>query len=154
MRARFWKLAICFLLAIPLCGCCNPDCCKSEPYRVISSVRVSYKNGPLEAQRVFLTSEKIQKIVDYLRRIASYGNPVENPETVTGSEFYIVVDYSDGSAQTYHQRADRLMRIGSGPWKRIDPKKAIDLGRILGAMTSDSPPSGTLPGPPLLYPYL
>ena len=154
MRARFWKFTMCLLLAVQLCGCCNPDRCKSEPYRVISSVRVSYKNGPLEAQRVFVSPEKIQKFVDYLRRIDSYGNPTENPETVSGSEFYIIIDYSDGSMQTYHQRADRLMRMGNGPWKRIDSKKAVELSRILGSMSSDSLSSDTLPRPPLLRPYL
>lgn len=154
MKLRYFKLVACCLLVLLLPGCCNFNRAKPSSYRVISQVRVSYENGTLKAQRTFLKPEKIQMIVGYLRYVDPYGTPGENPEEVAGSNFIITIDYSDGSCKAYHQRADRFMRIGSDPWKRIDPQKAIELSRILGMLSGDSPAVDIAPVPPLQRPYL
>ena len=60
----------------------------------------------------------------------------EKPEETPGSDFYIVLSYSDGSQKLYRQHADRYMQK-DGVWKCIDPKKALELSRILGKMESD-----------------
>ena len=154
MKKGHFKLITCCILVLFLSGCCNPNRAESTPYRVISQIRVSYENGPLQAKRTFINSEKIQRIVGYLRYIDPYGTPDENPEKVSGSNFVITLDYSDGSHKTYHQRADRFMRVDNGPWKRVESQKAIELSRILGTLPSDSPAVDATPIPPLLRPYL
>lgn len=154
MKKRYFKLVTYCMLVVLLPGCCNFNRAEHTPYRVISQVRVFFENGPLEAHRTFIKPEKIQRIVGYLRYIDPYGAPTDNPEEAIGSNFLITIDYSDGSHKTYHQRADRFMRMGNGPWKRIDPQKAMELSRILGMLSGDSPAVDAAPVPPLLRPYL
>ena len=106
--------------------------------RVVTAVTVYYDNGPINAQRHYTTDPKMQQILDYLRLINPYGAPDEDPETAVGSDFYIVLSYSDGFQKTYRQKGDRFLQGADGLWKKIDPTKAEELGRIVGQMESDS----------------
>lgn len=142
------------VLLLLLVGCCRTLPRKEGPYRVVTQIQVSYQNGPLAAQRRFFREEKIQTILCYLRIIDPYGNPKEDPEQTPGSDFYITVLYSNGTKQVYHQHSDRYMRIDGGPWKRIDPQKAIDLSRLLGMMPSDPGPGEEESPPPLIRPNI
>ena len=141
-------------LAFLLSGCCpisrEHD---NAPYRVVTQIEVTYQNGSVEKQQQFFQESSIQHILGYLRYIDPYGIPREDPETVSGRNYYIRVIYSDGSHHLYHQRADRYLRIDDGEWKRIDPEKALYLSGLLGMMPSEEPPE-TAPAPPLLQPYM
>ena len=128
-----------YAMVVLLLGCCSVCAPRRHtPYRVIAEIQVVYQNQALETRQQFTQPEKLQRIVDYLRRIDPYGTPIEAPETVAGSDFYITLLYSDGSQRRYHQRADRYMRVEQGAWKRIDPDKALELSRLLGSMPSDN----------------
>ena len=107
----------------------------------------------IEKQQQFFQESSIQHILGYLRYIDPYGIPREDPESVSGRNYYIRVIYSDGSHHLYHQRADRYLRIDDGEWKRIDPEKALYLSGLLGMMPSEEPQE-TAPAPPLLQPYM
>ena len=142
-----------FPLFILITGCCKLEQEQSAPYRVVTQVRVVYDNGMIRTQRKFHREENIQQILGYLRYIDPYGRPDEDPEQVQGRDYYITVIYSDGSERHYHQRDDRFFRVGDGPWKRIDPQKALYLSGLLGMMITDLPPA-TETTPPLVMPHL
>lgn len=146
-----WLLPL-FLL---LNGCCrifhSPD---DVPYRVVTQVQIRYQNGTLESQRQFFQEDNIRNILAYLRYIDPYGTPKEDPEQASGRIFDIHVIYSDGSQHLYEQRADRYMRINGGPWKLIDPQKALTLSGLFGMMSSDPVPVSEAPAPPLTRPRI
>lgn len=135
-------------------GCNRHPAEPERPYQVVTAIRVLYRNGPREADLFFSEEEKVQTILEYLRKISPYGTPEEDPNQVTGSHFYITLIHSDGSTNTYHQLADRMMRLDDGPWKRIDITLAEKLVDLLGEMSEDDFTSGTPPAPPLLRPEL
>lgn len=143
-------ISLFFLLA----GCCpvSPEQ-EGAAYRVVTQVEVTYENGSVQKQQTFFRESSIQHILGYLRYIDPYGIPREDPETVSGRDYYIRVIYSDGSYRLYHQRADRYLRIDGGKWKRIDPEKALYLSGLLGMMPSEEPQE-TEPAPPLLQPHI
>lgn len=153
IKNRVWAmtLALFFLLV----GCCRmiPES-QNAPYRVVTQIHILYQNGRLEAERSISKPDKLQSILDYLRQIDPYGTPFENPEEVSGSNFHITVLYSDGTSRLYRQRADRYMCIDDGPWKRIDPQKALELSRLMGAMASDPPPVDSSPAMPPHHPQI
>ena len=142
-------------LLLSLTGCCrifrSPD---TVPYRVVTEVRIAYKNGTLNSQRQFFREENIRNIVAYLRYIDPYGTPKEDPEQADGRIFDIQVIYSDGSLRRYEQRADRYMRINGGPWKEIDPQKALTLIGLWSMMPGDPVPAKETNIPPLIRPQI
>ena len=105
--------------------------------RVVTAVTVYYDNGPINTQRHYTTDSKMQQILDYLRLINPYGAPDEDPETAVGSDFYIVLSYSDGFQKFYRQKGDRFLQGTDGLWKKIDPEKAAELSKIVGQLESD-----------------
>ena len=80
----------------------------------------------------------MQKILDYLRLINPYGTPDEDPETAVGSDFHIVLSYSDGYQKFYRQKSDRYLQNTDGRWQKIDPTKAEELARLVGQLESDA----------------
>lgn len=127
------------LLVLLLSGCHRqPLPGASQPiYRAVTSVTVTYKNGPIRTQRRYTSDEKMRKVMNYLRLIDPYGTPEEDPETAEGSDIHIILSYSDGFQKTYRQVGDRYMMEDGGKWQKIDPTKAEELGEILGQMESD-----------------
>ena len=130
-------IAILSLMAMLLSGCSRkaeelPDQC-----RVVTGVQVTFDNGPLHAQRQYTTSSKVRAILNYLRWLDPYGLPEEDLETVTGSSFRIILQFSDGCEKQYVQKADRFLLEDGKAWRRIDPARAQTLSQILGKMASD-----------------
>lgn len=148
-----------FILLLPLLllltGCCrifrSPD---AAPYRVVTQVQIRYQNGTLQSHRQFFREENIRHILAYLRYIDPYGTPKEDPGQADGRIYDIYVIYSDGSRRLYQQRADRYLRIDGGPWKMIDPQKALALSGLWGMMPSDSAPVSETHIPPLIQPKI
>ena len=152
----FKRIFVLFLpLLFLLTGCCriflSPD---TVPYRVVTQVQIRYQNGKVQSQRQFFREENIRNILAYLRYIDPYGTPKEDPEQADGRIFDIYVIYSDGSQCLYEQRADQYMRINGGPWKKIDPQKALALSGLWGMMSSDPVPASEAPPPPLIQPEI
>ena len=130
-------IVICLLLGLLCTGCGNRMPVTTLPtHRVVTGIDITFQNGPLYARRIYTSAEKMSAILHYLRFIDPYGTPQEIPEQVKGSEFHILLTYSDGSEKLYRQRADRYL-MKDGNWKCIDPKKAQELSRILSQMESD-----------------
>ena len=130
-------IAILALMALFCSGCRRQEPVSTQPvHRVVTGIDITYQNGPLFAKRSYTNNKKMEVILHYLRFIDPYGTPQEIPEQVKGSEFHILLTYSDGSKRLYRQRADRYL-MKDGNWKCIDPKKAQELSRILSQMESD-----------------
>ena len=106
-------------------------------FRVVTAVTVYYDDGPINTQRHYTTDSKMQQILDYLRLVNPYGAPEEDPESAAGSNFYIVISYSDGLQKYYRQKGDRFLQGTDGLWKKIDPEKAEELSKIVGQLESD-----------------
>ena len=154
LTKKFCVCSMLFLLPF-LAGCCRILQEKDRtPYRIITQVHVDYKNGTLETQQQFFQENNIRQILGYLRYIDPYGTPKEDPEQAEGRQFDITLVYSDGSQRLYQQRADRYMRVDGGPWKQIDPQKALILSGMLGMMPSDAAPAHDTPVPPLIRPQI
>ena len=156
-KKLLWMWMFLALLCI-LSGCGNYRGGETTPtgYRVVWKIEVTYRNGDQTALRSYEDQEKMQMILTYLRWIDPYGTPAEDPMAQQGQEFDVRLCYSDGTTKTYQQRCDRYMRVGEGPWKKIDPEHARELGRILGILEekqSTTAPN-TEPQPPLLQPRL
>lgn len=154
-----WIRKICILSLPPvlllLTGCCRILGDRDHaPYRVVTQVHVVYENGALATRRQFFQQGSIRQILDYLRFIDPYGIPYEDPAQAEGRNYYITLVYSDGSQRVYHQRADMYMRIDGGPWKRIDPQKALILSGLFGMMPGDAVPAVEEPVPPLIRPQI
>ncbi|MBE6958262.1 MAG: hypothetical protein E7447_03825 [Ruminococcaceae bacterium] len=128
-----------FLLETLLTGCCPLDNPDSVPYRVVTQVDVVYENGAMQLHRQYFQEENIRPILDYLRFVDPYGTPRENPEQLNDRKYEITLTYSDGSQFRYQQRADRFLRIGDGPWKCIDPRRALYLSGIVGMIPGEIP---------------
>ena len=133
-------LVVCLLLAAAAVGCTYhfPKDQNNTQGRVVTGVLVHFSNGPLKLQRNYTDSDKMRRILHYLRYIDPYGTPSEDPEQLQGSDFHIVLSFSDGGYQVYQQRSDRFMRIDGGIWQRIDPEKAKELTFMLDQMESDA----------------
>jgi hypothetical protein len=119
------------------CGCQEATGQNSTALRVVTQISVYYQEGPLFAQRHYRSEDKMRQVLNYLRTVNAYGAPDEDPEKASGSEFQIYLYYSDGSRKQYLQRSNRFLRVEGGTWKKIDPKKAAELSRILSTTESD-----------------
>lgn len=137
-RYHFFPILFLLLSIFLITGCTPATNEATEEYRVVTQIDVVYHKAPIVSEGSFRDPEKMQKILYYLRKISPYGTPTEDPNQVLGSNFYITLRYSDHTEKTYHQRDDRFMRVDGGPWKRIDPKYAVMLSRILGTLQSDT----------------
>ena len=133
------KLMAVILLAALLCTGCgyHAPVATPETHRVVTGIDITYHDGPILSRLRYTDSQKMSVILHYLRFIDPYGTPQEKPETVAGSDFYIVLTFSDETVKWYRQHANRYLQEGGGSWKCIDPKKALELSRILCQMDSD-----------------
>ena len=137
VKRKYRISAMLFTLLLLFSGCGRQAATPEPQCRVVTSVRVSFENGPIQAERCYTSSAKMRAVLNYLRWIAPYGTPEEDPETASGSSFHIVLTYSDGCEKTYLQKSDRFMQTDGGAWQTIDPKKAENLSQLLGQMESD-----------------
>ena len=139
VKGKFSAILLLFA-AIGLLGGCSrsPETSAARPpFRVVERIEISFQNGPLSFQRSYHSSEKMQKILDYLLLIDPYGTPPVDPEKVGNTEFQILLLYTDGSQKRYRQRGHRYMQVQNGSWKYIDPEKAEQLSEILSQTPSD-----------------
>ena len=130
-------LLICLIL-LPLGGCSRHSTGDSPTaLRVVTEIDITFVDGPIHCRRHYHNDDKMSQVLTYLRQIAPYGTPQEDPDLTAGSLFQISLTYSDGSKKVYEQKADRYLRLDGGPWENIDPSKAEALGQLLGTLPSD-----------------
>ncbi len=137
MKKRLIKIWLLIAAVSCLLGCHKQV--DMQQCRVVTEVTVTYLNGPIQCQRKYLNADKMQQVLNYLRTANPYGVPAEDPEHADGSDFYIVLTYSDGCQKYYRQKANRFLRDPDGLWKKLDPTRAEKLGQIIGQMESDVP---------------
>ena len=138
MKRSKMLIVILLLIGLLFSGCSRGSAQQvPEKCRVVTGVHVVFENGPLRTERRYTASPKVRAILNYLRWLDPYGLPEENPEAVSGSSFYITLQYSDGCEKQYLQKADRFLLEDGKPWRQIDPIRAQTLSQILGKMDSD-----------------
>ena len=136
-KSTKFAVIVCLLAALLSgCGMRIPED-NGSGLRMVVGITVHYENGPLQAQRLYTSADKMQTVLNYLRLLDPYGTPQEDPEGIPGSSYVITLYYSDGSEKDYRQKSDRYMSEGGGSWKKIDPSKAEELARIMGRLESD-----------------
>lgn len=138
MRKGHRGLSFLFAAIFLLSGCSRLEASAPSVCRVVTGISVDFENRGLRASRYYTAAEKMQQVLNYLRIIDPYGHPEEDPETAEGSSFRITLSYSDGHQKVYLQKSDRFMKTDNGSWKKIDPDRALELGRILGQLESDT----------------
>ena len=134
------KKTVCVILIFSIffgLSACRTQQTTQSAGRVVTDITITCQNGPMQSNRHYTSTTKMRAILNYLRWIDPYGTPTEDPETMEGSLFQIVMRFSDGSEKVYKQKADRYMQIGSSDWLRIDPQKAMTLSQMVGQMASD-----------------
>ena len=134
------KIGMIILTVCVLCNGCfalvHPEA-EDDGCRAVTGIRITFDNGPFHVEREYATTEKMKLILNYLRGIDPFGTPDEDPETAAGSNFRIVLSYSDGCEKSYLQKSDRFLQVEGQKWERIDPQKARELSSILGRTESD-----------------
>ena len=139
MKGKYAVFLVFIAVIALLCGCSRSMEMEETrpPFRVVERIEITFQNGPLTFQRSYKSSEKMQKILDYLLLIDPYGTPPIDPEQVGTTEFQILLLYTDGSQKIYRQRGQRYLQVQNGDWKYIDPEKAEHLSQILSQTPSD-----------------
>ena len=145
MRKGHRVFLILFTAFFLLSGCSRLEASAPSVCRVVTGITVDFENRGLRANRNYTAAKKMQQVLNYLRIIDPYGSPEEDPENVEGSSFRITLSYSDGHQKVYLQKSDRFMKTDNGNWKKIDPDRALELGRILGRLESDPVRERVLP---------
>ena len=123
-------------LVLSLLSGCRQETTPIRP-NVVTGITVTYENGPISARRYYTSSPKMRAILNYLRWIDPYGPPEVDPETINGSTFSIVLSYSNGQEKRYLQKADNYLLEEGLPWRKINPDRAMTLGKMMGEMESD-----------------
>ena len=130
----FLALILLTVLFLESCGITKPE--NLSP-RLVTGICVTYDSSGSRTEKRFTESHKMRAILNYLRWIDPYGAPEEDPEMISGTNFHITLQYSDGTEKNYRQKADRFMMEDNGRWEKIDPEKAVTLTKMLEEMESD-----------------
>ena len=133
---KFWK---CFLITL-VCMLMMCSCGKAHTppvYEVVTGVDVvTARDGQL-LRRHYTTSEKMRPVLLYLRMLkhSPLFEPIEEPE---GEDIFLIcVELTGGKKRYYRQAKHRYFSFEGGPWRSIDPGKAVGLYRILERFPSD-----------------
>ena len=129
---------IILLLSLCLLTGCTPKSSQAS-FPLITKITVHYENQSIRGALHYTEDHKMQKILSYLRLLKPYGQPAENPDTVQGTLFQIILTHSGGDTTVYQQKADRYLKSGEDPWLCISPQKALELSLLLGYLEEDSP---------------
>ena len=133
---KFWK---CFLIPL-VCMLMMCSCGKAHTppvYEVVTGVDVvTARDGQL-LHRHYTTSEKMRPVLLYLRMLkhAPLFEPIPQP---AGEDIFLIcVQLTGGKKRYYRQAKHRYFSFEGGPWRSIDPGKAVGLYRILERFPSD-----------------
>jgi len=133
---KFWKRScVLFVCMLMMCGCGKND---TKPvYEVVTSVDIlTARDGQL-LRRHYVTPEKIQPVLLYLRTLkhTTLSEPITEPE---GEDvFLIAVGLSSGAVRYYRQAKHRYFSFDNGSWGAIDPGAAAGLYAILQKFPDD-----------------
>lgn len=125
------RLFLYFLLTCFLCSGCRFQPSHNPLNRVVTKISIIYQNGGFTSQRDYTDDENTRQILNYLRLINPYGKPEENPETVSGHEYRILLFHEDTVTTEYRQKDDRFFMNPDGKWLNINPNQGQKLGWLL-----------------------
>ncbi len=117
------KLWILLGLMLALSGCAQTQ----APPAVVTSITVTTQEGDL----TFASDRETSAVLNYLRILKIRGAAQVNPEYVSGEMYTFRLEFSDGTSQTLHQKADRYFCGADGQWVQIEPYSGARLARLL-----------------------
>lgn len=132
-RKTFVLFFLSFMMCV-FCGCSHREPENAPVCTVVTRIELSRQDG---ITRTYSQSEKMEKILDYLRLADPFGLPDEDPETAEGHSYRIVVYSSDGQERCYWQKSDRYMRVDGGDWQKIKKGQGQQLDELLMTLPGD-----------------
>lgn len=128
---------ICYFII--LFACMLAACGKTvpQPASVVTRITVSTsldRNTPI---RVYSDSQKMKKLLDYLRLLDRRTVSDREAESVDGITWLITLHRSDGSIAVYRQKTFHCLYSPRAGWQKLYPRQAQRLKLLLAAMPSD-----------------
>lgn len=115
-------------LGFALCCGCMPQTQPDTPLcRIVTRISITREQAGSTVSRSYTDSDSMSAILLYLRKLNPYGNVEAEPSDAAESCYQIVLEYSDGTKQVYHQIDSSFFQDGSGKWKLIDEQSGNDL---------------------------
>ena len=146
-------IAVFLVCAFLLSSCSNKAAPENPPQmHYVTEICISYDGSSGSGTRCYTSAAEMQPILNYLRRLKQLGAPSEDPEAISGDEFRIQLNYSDGTDKLYRQRCGRYLKEGSAPWQLIDAGSGKILKELLLAIENPRRPRSPVPTwPCILY---
>lgn len=128
---------ICYFII--LLACMLAACSKAapRPASVVTKITVSTSLDRNTPVRVYSDSEKMKKLLDYLRLLDRRTVSDRDAESVDGITWLITLHRSDGSIAVYRQTAFHCLYSPRAGWQKLYPRQAQRLKLLLAAMPGD-----------------
>lgn len=126
------------LLALLLTGCtyyAPPG--ESHASRVITAIEVTASESAQLRHYRYTTEEKMQAIMNYLRRVRPDLTTAISPDTFRTDAYRITLYLSDGTQTVYHQLYSDYLQKDGGLWRSIDAGQGAALSRLLHELPPD-----------------
>ena len=130
-----WKILVLLILCVGTFFGCREE--KTPAIPLVTGVEITCLHGEEVLQRSYTRPEKVQRILNYLRRQETKGYARVNPERIAGDAAWIRVQLSNGGSRMYRQRADRFLSKDCRRWKRIDDSWGRRLYSMMLLIPSD-----------------
>lgn len=111
---------------------------EDHPVRVVTQIDVAATQAGEIFQFHYTEPEKMQTILQYLRRLEPDQFTPITPDTFRTDAYEICLTLSDGSQTVYHQIYNEYLQKNGGPWQSIDRALAASLPQLLANMPSDT----------------
>ncbi len=128
------KFCLILLLVLVCTGCSRKS---AQPVQVVQKITVSIANRRDIPVRVYSDSHKMQRLLDYLRRLDRRDTRDQSAEAGDGITFLITLHKSDGSITVYRQKAWRYLHTTAKGWQKLEPRQAQHLALLLAALPGD-----------------
>ena len=90
-----------------------------------------------EKARTYTSSEKIDKITEYLNGLSLDNRFSENPDDYAGETIVIAISYADGSRRAFYHFGNLFIKESDGDWLRMSYQQASQLDSLIQDNPSD-----------------
>ena len=105
--------------------------------RVVDRIEVRWEGEEKPFNRIYTNPEKMQAILNGIRRIGQKSSAKTDPETLKNEQYTITLIYSDESTYCYQTKSDRYICCGQEPWQQTNPDRIAELHQLLRALPAD-----------------
>lgn len=130
------KKAAVFCLALVLLFGCQRKA--NNGSIIVNHITVTYEHNGQILQQEYSAPEAMRTILVLIRMLGDRGRANEDPETLPGQSFRLVMTHTDGSQKVFCSKENRFVRDGNGPWQQVHPDRLSRLHRVLQNLPGDS----------------